>query len=134
MYEEKNYPEAIKVLNAIVDEHVSYAAAQFYLGRIAFDQKKYEEAVDFFKEATEAEGGESAEYFTWLGNTYCTIAEEANVFRQGILAPKMKNAWEKAITLDSKSLGARFSLIAYCTQAHPSWAEAWRRRRKWRVR
>ncbi len=117
LYEEKKYAEAIVILNAIDDEHAEYAAAQYYLGRVAFSQKKYEEAADFFREATESKGGENAEYFTWLGNTYGTIAEEANVFRQGILAPKMRNAWEKAIALDSKNLDSRFSLIEYYTQA-----------------
>ncbi len=117
LYEEKNYAEATKTLNAIDDKNGDYAIAQYYLGRIASDQKNYEEAVDFFKEATEARNGENAEYFTWLGNTYGIIARDANVFRQGILAPKMKNAWEKAIALDPKNLDSRFSLIAYYTQA-----------------
>ena len=37
--------------------------------------------------------------------------------RQGMLAPKMKNAWEKAIELDAKNVEARASLIQYYTQA-----------------
>ena len=117
LYEEKNYAEATNALSAVDDGQMGYGTAQYYLGRIAYDQKNYEEAVDFFKEATEARNGENAEYFTWLGNTYGTIARDANVFRQGILAPKMKNAWEKAIVLDPKNLSSRFSLIEYYTQA-----------------
>ncbi len=117
LYESKNYAQADKLLKAIKEEEMDYATGQYYLGRIAFDQKKYEDAADFFEAATEAKGGNVSEYFTWLGNTYGTIAEEANVFRQGILAPKMKNAWEKAIALDPKNLEARFSLIQYYTQA-----------------
>lgn len=46
-----------------------------------------------------------------------TIAGQANILRQGMLAPKMKAAWEKAIALDSKNLGARLSLIQFYTQA-----------------
>lgn len=99
LYEEKKLAEAEKLLTPIDDDDKDYAAAQYYLGRIAFDQKKYDDAADFFEEATDA-NPKVADYFNWLGNTYGTIAENANVLRQGFLAPKMKNAWEKAIELD----------------------------------
>jgi tetratricopeptide (TPR) repeat protein len=39
------------------------------------------------------------------------------MIKQGMLAPKMKNAWEKAIALDGKNIDARTSLIQYYTQA-----------------
>ncbi|HEY3430096.1 MAG TPA: tetratricopeptide repeat protein, partial [Cyclobacteriaceae bacterium] len=82
----------------------------------AFDQKEYDDAADYFEEATEANDKE-AEYFVWLGDTYGTIAGDANVVRQGFLAPKMKSAWEKAVALDSKNIPARLSLIQFYTQA-----------------
>jgi tetratricopeptide (TPR) repeat protein len=116
LYESKKYVEASKMLKEIDDENKDYAAAQYYLGRIAFDQKEYDDAADYFEEATEADE-KVADYFSWLGDTYGTIAKDANVLRQGFLAPKMKGAWEKAIALDSKNISARESLIEFYTQA-----------------
>ena len=116
LFEERKYDESQKLLSPIDEDDRDYAAAQFYLGRIAFAKKEYDDAADYFEEATEASDKE-AEYFTWLGDTYGTIAGDANVITQGMLAPKMKNAWEKAITLDPKNLGSRLSLIQYYLQA-----------------
>jgi tetratricopeptide (TPR) repeat protein len=117
LYGEKRLDAARMELEAIDESSADYAAAQYYLGRISFDEKKYDDAADFFEEATEANGGNQSEYFTWLGDTYGTIAQNANVIRQGMLAPKMKAAWEKAIALDAKNLNARYSLISFYTQA-----------------
>jgi tetratricopeptide (TPR) repeat protein len=116
LYETKKYSEASKLLEEIDDDHHDYAAAQFYLGRIAFDQKDFDDAADYFEEATEA-NDKVADYFLWLGDTYGTIAKDANMVRQGFLAPKMKSAWETAIGLDSKNISARQSLVEYYTQA-----------------
>ena len=116
LFEEKKYAEAEKLLLPIEDGDRDFAAARYYLGRIAFSRKEYDDAADFFEEATEA-NDKVADYFSWLGNTYGTIAGDANPIRQGLLAPKMKSAWEKAIALDSKNLDARTSLIQYYLQA-----------------
>jgi tetratricopeptide (TPR) repeat protein len=108
--------EAVKLLEPVDDESKDYAEAQYYLGRIAFDKKEYDDAADYFEEATEADD-KKASYFEFLGNTYGMIARDANVVRQGFLAPKMKDAWEKAVALDAKNIGARQSLIEFYTQA-----------------
>lgn len=115
-YESGKPEEAKKLLYNIDDEHKDYAEAQYYLGRIAFDKKEYDDAQDYFEEATET-NDKVADYFTWLGNTYGTIAKDANVMRQGFLAPKMKAAWEKAVALDPINIPARQSLIEFYTQA-----------------
>jgi tetratricopeptide (TPR) repeat protein len=117
LFDEKHYDAAVKLLEQVDEGNPDYAEARYYLGRIAFDQKKFEEAADYFEEATEAKGGDRSDYFTWLGDTYGTIAGKANLIRQGILAPKMKAAWEKAIALDTKNINARLSLIQFYTQA-----------------
>ncbi|GHN00877.1 hypothetical protein WSM22_23660 [Cytophagales bacterium WSM2-2] len=115
-YNEKKYADAEKSLKLIGEKSGDYAAARYYLGRVSFDKKDYDAAVDYFEEATKANSKES-EYFVWLGDTYGSIAQNANVFKQGLLAPKMKKAWENAIALDSKNLNARLSLIQFYLQA-----------------
>lgn len=116
LFEAKNFSEAKKILSGISEGQSDFAAARYFLGRIAFEEKQYEDAADFFEEATEADA-KSADYFNWLGNALGSIAKDANPFRQGILAPKMKSAWESAVALDPKNLDARRSLIEYYTQA-----------------
>ena len=116
LFDDKKYAEAEKLLLPVDDDDRDYAAAQYYLGRIAFDQKRYDDSADYFEEATET-NDKVADYFNWLGNTYATIAQNANVLKQGMLAPKMKSAWEKTIALDIKNLEARTSLIQYYLQA-----------------
>jgi tetratricopeptide (TPR) repeat protein len=116
LLESKKYDETIQLLTPVEEGDKEYAAARYFLGRVAFDQKQYDAAAEYFEEASETNTTE-AEYFTWLGNTYGTIAQDANVLKQGMLAPKMKNAWERAITLDMKNVDARISLIQYYTKA-----------------
>jgi len=116
LYETKKYEEAKNILKQVEDDSKEYAAAQYYLGRIAFDQNEYDDAQDFFEEAVDI-NDRVADYHYWLGNTYGTIAGDANPIKQGMLAPKMKSAWEKAVALDPKLIGARESLIQYYLQA-----------------
>lgn len=116
LFDERKFAEASKILTPIKSESPDYAAAQFYLGRIAFEAKKYDDAEDFFENAVE-KNDKVAEYHSWLGNTYGVIAQDANVIKQGMLAPKMKKEWEKAIALDPKDLDSRTSLIQFYLQA-----------------
>jgi len=116
LFEQKKYPEAQKQLLTIKEGHKDFAAAQYYLGRIAFDAKNFDDALEYFEEATEANGS-VADYHEWLGNAAGSVARNANVFRQGMLAPKMKAAWEKAVALDPKRISPRFSLIEYYLEA-----------------
>jgi tetratricopeptide (TPR) repeat protein len=116
LYEAKKYEEAKKILIPVKEGSSEYASAQYYLGRIAFDQNNLEDAQDYFEEAVDA-NDKVADYHNWLGNTYGSIARDANPIKQGILAPKMKSAWEKAIALDPMNIEARKSLIEYYTQA-----------------
>lgn len=116
LWETKNNTEAKKILSSIKDGNKDYATAQYYLGRISVDEGNFEGAKGFFEEAVDA-NDKVADYFSWLGNTYATIAQKANPLRQGILAPKMKNAWKKAVELDPNNIDSRRSLIAYYLQA-----------------
>ncbi len=115
-YENNKKADAKKMLTTIEDDKPEYAEAQYYLGRIAYDEGNFDDAADFFEEASET-NPKNPEYHNWYGNALANIARDANPIRQGILSPKMKTAWEKAISLDPKNLDARYSLIEYYTQA-----------------
>lgn len=116
MYEAGKLAEARAAFRSVKKGEAQYAAAQYGLGRIAYDEEQYDDAADFFQEAISA-NDQVALYHQWLGDTYGTIARDANMIRQGILAPKMKKAWERAIALDANNIDARLSLIEYYMQA-----------------
>ncbi|MEP1095530.1 MAG: tetratricopeptide repeat protein [Cyclobacteriaceae bacterium] len=92
------------------------AEAIYYLGRISFDEEDYRKAADYFEEAIELNDRKS-DYHTWYGNAVGSYAGEVNFFRQGILAPKIKAAYEKAVSLNPKNVDAQWGLIEYYTQA-----------------
>jgi len=115
-YESKQFRLAKKSFTAIDDESNEYAKAQFYLGRIAFDENEYKEAIAYFEEASESDNSNS-EYFTWLGNAYGMRVDEVNKLKQGVIAPRIKSNYEKAVALDPKNLDAQWGLIEYYTQA-----------------
>jgi tetratricopeptide (TPR) repeat protein len=116
LVEEKNYDVAKKLLSPVENKDKDYALAQYYMGIIAYRQKMYDEAADYFEEAIEY-NDKMADCYNWLGNTYGTIAQYSNLLIQGYLAPKMKNAWKKASELDTKNIQSRWALIQYYTQA-----------------
>jgi tetratricopeptide (TPR) repeat protein len=116
LFEQNKFDQVKKMLTPIAEKDGDYAAAQYYLGRVAFEEKKYDDAQDFFEEAVDT-NNKVADYHNWLGNTYGTIAQNSNMLKQGMLAPKMKKAWENAIALDAKNIDARTSLIQYYRQA-----------------
>lgn len=116
LWEANNSSEARKLLLSVKEDNKEYAEARFYLGRIAFDEEKYDDAEEYFEEAID-KNDKVADYYNWYGNTLGTIAGDANMFRQATLAPKMKSAWEKAVALDPVAIDPRISLIRYYTQA-----------------
>jgi tetratricopeptide (TPR) repeat protein len=116
LFQNQKGAEAKKLLLTVKDTNKEYADAQYWLGRIAFEEKNYDDAEEYFEAAIEA-NDKVAEYYTWYGNTLGTIAGDANFLKQGMLAPKMKSAWEKAVALDPSAIDPRESLVQYYLQA-----------------
>jgi tetratricopeptide (TPR) repeat protein len=112
----KKYEDAKKLLTPIKEGDKDYAAARYYLGRIAFGQEKLDDAIDFFEEAIET-NDKVADYHYWYGNALGSAIQDANMFKQGIMAPKIRAAFEKTIELDPTNLGAYQGLISYYAQA-----------------
>ena len=116
LFEQKKYNQIKKILTPIDEKNSDYAAAQYYLGRVSYQEENYDDASDYFEEAVDT-NDKVADYHYWLGNAYAALAQNSNMLKQGMLAPKMKKAWENAIALDTKNIDARISLVQYYTQA-----------------
>jgi len=116
LYDAKKYDESTRLLKTVADTDPSYAASQYYLGRIAYDQKDYDAAEEYLEDAIEA-SPKVADYHYWLANVWGAMARDANVLKQGILAPKIKDEYEETIKLDPKNLDAQWGLITFYTEA-----------------
>ena len=116
LFEAGKFKEAKTVFEPVFKANTRDAAAAFYLGRIAMEEKKNDRAADYFEAATKLDS-KSSTYFLWLGRAYGREAQNANVLRQPGLAKKTKAAWERAIELDQDNLDARTDLIQYYVQA-----------------
>jgi len=116
LFEERNFEAARKLLLTISKSNAEYSEAQYYLGRIAVEEKKYDLSVEKFEEAIEA-NPLVVEYHNWLGVMYGVVAMDANALRQAYLAPKIKNEFEKAAALDPDNLQTQWGLINYYVKA-----------------
>ena len=116
LFEAGKFKDAKTVFEPALKSNARDAAAAFYLGRIAMEERKNDRAADYFESATKLDPKNST-YFLWLGRAYGREAQNANVLRQPGLAKKTRSAWERAIALDPDNLDARSDLIQYYIQA-----------------
>jgi tetratricopeptide (TPR) repeat protein len=116
LYEAKKYDEARKLLTAVKSDNKQYGQAQYYLGRISFDQKDLDAAEEYFEEAIDTDDN-VADYHYWMGSVLGTAIRDANVLKQGMIAPKIKEEFEKTVALDPKNMDAHWGLISFYTEA-----------------
>ena len=89
----------------------------YYLGRLAFESKQYEQASTWFEKTVKLDSNNS-DYHLWLGRAYGEQAQhaEGDAF---FLARKVKKHLETAVTLNPDNLDARSDLLDYYLQAPP---------------
>jgi tetratricopeptide (TPR) repeat protein len=116
LYQHGKPLEAQKAFEALVATNPQDADIQFYLGRLALQRDDHEKAVTHLEKAVALKPNDSN--FHWrLGDAYGSSAMKASLFSQMGFAKKSKTAYEKAVELDPKSVGARFSLMGFYQQA-----------------
>jgi tetratricopeptide (TPR) repeat protein len=91
LYESKKLDEAAKSFESVERSSGDYGNAQYYLGRISYDKKEYDDAVDYFKVATEKKPT-NGEFFNWLGDAYAGVGSESGLFTQMSVGPKAMKA------------------------------------------
>jgi tetratricopeptide (TPR) repeat protein len=113
---ERKYEEASAEFNKFKKDSPGFADSRYYLGIICTRKKEFDKAEAYLNQAIELNGNQ-ADYHVALGSLLGEIAVDANLIKQGILAPKIKNEFEIAAQLDPKNIEARWMLISFYTRA-----------------
>jgi tetratricopeptide (TPR) repeat protein len=101
---------------ALLDRHSSDGATTFLIGRDLFMMGEFKKSVEFLQKAAEIEPRNS-EYMDWLGRAYGKRAETSNPLFAPGLASKARQAFEKAVELDSKNQDALGDLFDFYLEA-----------------
>jgi tetratricopeptide (TPR) repeat protein len=113
---DKKYAEAAAFYSSAVEKDKKDAEAFYYLAVSLQRQQKLDEAEDAVDEAIDL-NERVAKYHLTRGQILGMQAMTANVLSQGLLAPKIKNAFLKASELDPTNVEARQALYNYYVMA-----------------
>ncbi len=112
LFKQRKYDDAKKVFAERVATNRNDANALFYMGRIAEEQGRHSEAVDWYEKALKL-NDTSATYHFWLGSALGEQAQRANKITQPFLARRVKNAFERAVALDPTMIDPRLGLVDF---------------------
>lgn len=113
---QRKYAEAKSFFDAAIKSNRKDAEAHYQLARVLLFQGNSDDAEDQIDEALELNES-SALYHFLRGRILGDRAQKANIFKQGILAPKVKNAFLRAVELDPALVEARVGLFNYYIMA-----------------
>ena len=105
--------EARQFFEALHQQQPTNTSAPFYLGRIAYAEKNYEQAIPWFEEAVDGEQC-NADYHVWLGRAYGRHVEQMSTFRRlrnFSLVKRARTHFEKAVGCDPTHLAAHWDLM-----------------------
>ena len=101
---------------ALIDHHSETPEAAFLLGRDYFMMGDFKKAVDYLTKASQAASSNS-DYMDWLGRAYGKRAETSNPLLAPALANKARQAFERAVQLDTRNSEALSDLFDYYLEA-----------------
>lgn len=116
LFERGQLPEARQFFERFAVEHPSASLGAFYLGRISFEEQRFDQAIEWFEKAVQQMPANS-DYHLWLGRAYGYQALRSNIFIQPFLARKVKTHFEQAVELNPDNIAARADLQEYYEKA-----------------
>lgn len=116
LFEQRKLSEAKKTLELVRKNSPDYYKAIGYLGGIAYLENQPEKAEAMLEEALK-KVKDIAEFYYWYGVLVGMRIEKESLLVKARDANKIKTAFEKAISLDEKHLGARWGLMEYYLRA-----------------
>ncbi len=116
LIEQGKFSEARSFFEKAIKTSKNDADAHYQLARVLLYQHEYDDAEDAIDEALELNDKDARFHFL-RGRILGTIASDANIFKQGILAPKIKNEFLRAVELDPSLIEAHIGLYNYYIMA-----------------
>ncbi|MEL7122353.1 MAG: tetratricopeptide repeat protein, partial [Bacteroidota bacterium] len=108
-----NYEAACIVLQKHLVNQKEDHLANLQYGQCLIKLNEYEKAIEQLKLSKKALA-DNANFHFWYGQAYLSKLNNAqNFFERGIIASKVKEAFEQAVKLDSTNISARNSLVKY---------------------
>jgi tetratricopeptide (TPR) repeat protein len=107
---------AAPAIAALLKANPGSADVHILQARLLLQQGKGDDAVDAASEAVDL-APDNAQAHYWLGNAYGYQITRVGTLSQGFMAPKLRDAFERAIALDPNLHDARSSLMEYYLQA-----------------
>ncbi len=112
LYQQTRYQAAL----AILKQQSQAPAVLFLTGKCWYYAGDFKKAVESFERAA-ASDPRNAAYQNWLGKAWGRRAENANVFQAPGFASRAREAFEKAVALDSTHLESLNDLFQYYLEA-----------------
>ncbi len=116
LIEQRKFAEAQSFFEGKLKANAKDAESKYQLARVFVFQRNMDEAEDAIDDALELNDRDARFHFL-RGQILGEIAQNANIFKQGILAPKIKNAFLRAVELDSTFVDAHVGLYNYFIMA-----------------
>jgi len=115
LFERGQFAEAQQFFETFVNKYPTDPTGPYYLGRLAFERQRYDQAIAWLEKAVQLDSRIS-DYHHWLGRAYGRRAQQEG--GTGLfIARKVKTHLERAVELDPNNIAARFDLIEYYLQA-----------------
>jgi tetratricopeptide (TPR) repeat protein len=109
-------PGALAAAEAFARANARSAPAWTVLARARLQAGQAEAAVAAADKATQL-APTDAQAFRWLGNAYGQRIGQVGMFGKLSMAPKLRDAFERAVALDGDLLEARFALVEFYMMA-----------------
>ena len=109
-------PRAGAAIAALAKAQPRSPDVQVLRTRLLLQQGKAADAIDAAERAVSL-GPENAQAHYWLGNAYGQRLGEVGILRQAVMAPKLRDAFLRALELDPAIHEARLNLMEYYLQA-----------------
>jgi tetratricopeptide (TPR) repeat protein len=113
LYQRTQYEEAIRVVASLPGGN---AEALLLAGKARYGLEEYRQASELFEKALEADPGNSS-YWNWLGRAFGRRAETSSFLTAPRYAIRCRDAFEKAVELDSGNIEAMSDLFSYYLDA-----------------
>ena len=112
LYKRTHYEQSL----ALLDKRSEDGPANFLIGRDYFMTGEFRKASESFEKAVNVSPS-SSDYMDWLGRAYGKRAETSNPLMAPAWASKARQAFEKAVGLDSRNRDALDDLFDYYLEA-----------------